>query len=164
MRSIILFSIALMLSVTSLSQDKKLLEKQLADLLKDNPNKFKNLRNPKDTFLLKFEISGTFDPPFIMNDEGGTYISTSLGFLEKEADTKSWFNDWVTMINSLSLNGYTLKSEDCSGGKLNAYCMKWKIDNSKNNVPAKYLSFTIKLRYANAGEEFVGSLYVGDLK
>lgn len=158
---IIIFTILLLSSFQTFAQEKKLLEKQLTDLLKDYPNNYRNQRNPKDTFFLKFEISGTYDPPIIMDGKSGVYTSSSLGFLDKEADAKSWFDDWVEMLSSLTLNGYKLKKEECTGGKLTKYCKRWVLDNSNNNIPAKFRSFSLELQYSSAGKSFLGTLYVG---
>ena len=162
----LLIILIMLISVSVFSQDKKVFEKQVTDLLKDFPNKYKNLRS-KDSFTLKFGISGTADEePFIMDGTNGVYTSSSLGFLDKKEDAKSWFDDWVTMISSLTPNGFKLKAEDCpTGGQMNVtFCKKWKLDNSKNNVPIKYQAFGIHVTYTYTGTSYLGYLYIGDVE
>ena len=146
----------------SYSQDKKLLEKQLSEIMIDYPNKFKNLRKPVDSFFLKFQITGTIDDPIIMGDKTNVYISASLGNQRSDAEAKAVFEKWETIINSISLNGAALKSSDCVKDKFTIYCKKWKFDNSKNNIAGNYLPFTITINFLKVGDVYAGGLYIGD--
>lgn len=158
-----LFLILFLISQQAFTQDKTLLQKQMVQIMLDYPNKFKNLEKPDEPFVLKFHISGTDGNAMILGENKQAYISAFLGNPESDADAKELFNNWITLINSITLNGATLTSKDCEPGLYGIHCKEWKIDNSKNNIDKTYLPFTIEVSVIKFQNAFAASLKIGDL-
>jgi hypothetical protein len=158
---LLILSPLILLSVMTTAQDKKLLKKQLTDIMVDYPNQFQNLKKDPNSFFLKFQISGTDDNAMIMGSGKNTYINAFLSTPGTDTEAKNLFEKWVALLNSISLNGAALISSDCKMNKV-VYCRVWKIDNSENNISPLYLSFTIKVKILKFNNSFAAALAIGN--
>ena len=157
---ILIFSL---LVCKSFSQDKKLLQKQLTDIMIDYPNKFKNLKNKKDSFYLKFQISGTTDTAMVLTFDKKTYISALLSTPRSDEEAKSLFDKWTNLISSITLNGVKLIPKECSKGKWRVFCNEWTLDNSKNNIAPLFLPFKIEVEVIKINSSLAAGLKIRDL-
>lgn len=158
---IFLFLLPLLFVHSVNAQDKKLLEKQMLQIMTDFPNKFKNLTE-QDGKTLKFNITGTVGNTLVMNYADYDYLTSGLSSIKSEQEAKALFDKWVNLINSLDLNGAPLKSSDCKEGRDFCYlCRKWKFNDSKFSMDSKYKSFTILLEIALFEGTYAGSLKIG---
>lgn len=150
------------LSGFATAQDKSLLQKQLMEIMLDFPNQFKNLKQPKDSFFLKFRISGTTDDAILMGSGNGTYISAFLSTPRSDEEAKALFEKWSVLISSIDFNGAVLAAKHCEKSKFGLYCREWKLDNSKNNIDSRYAGFTIKVDVVKIQTSFAAALKIGN--
>ncbi len=158
---IFLFLLPLLFVHSIYAQDKKLLEKQIIQIITEFPNKFSNLTE-QDGITLKFNITGTVGNTLVMNYPNYYYLTSSLSSIKSEQEAKGLFDRWVNLINSLDLNGAPLKSFNCKVGRDFSYiCRKWKFDDSKFSMDSRYKPFTILLEIALFEGFYAGSLKIG---
>ncbi len=159
---ILFLSAFISLSGFAVAQDKNLLQKQLMEIMLDFPNQYRNLKQPKDSFFLKFRISGTTDDAIFMGSGNGTYISAFLSTPQSDEEAKALFEKWSALISSIDFNGAVLTSKDCEKGKFGVYCRAWKLDNSKNNIDPRYAGYTIKIEVIKIRTSFAAGLKIGN--
>jgi hypothetical protein len=147
-------------SASAMAQDKKLLEKQMLEIMMDYPHAFSNLKTDEHSIFLKFRISGTGDA-MVLGKGKDTYITTMLGFPKSEAEAKSLFDKWVALIGSITLNGAQLAPDNCKPAKDELYCRQWKIDNARHNIDPLYLPFTIMVEVVKVMNTYGASLKIG---
>ncbi len=133
------------------------------EIMLDFPNQFRNLKQPKDSFFLKFRISGTTDDPIVMGAGKGTYISAFLSTPQTDEEAKTLFEKWSALISSIDFNGAVLTAKDCKKDKYGVYCRAWKLDNSKNNIDPRYVDFTIEIDIIKIRTAFAAGLKIGNL-
>ncbi|HEY6063664.1 MAG TPA: hypothetical protein VIV35_08655 [Chitinophagaceae bacterium] len=117
----------------------------------------------EDTFHLKFQISGTTEAGLILSSDGKTYISSILPVPRSDAEAKSLFDKWVSVINTIDLNGAKLKEMECEPDKFTAFCKQWRFDNSRNNISPQYTGFTLDVTVIKIKNAFAAALKIGDL-
>ena len=161
MRIILIFILSL-LSFNVFSQDKNLLQKQLLQLLLDYPNKFKNLEDKNQPFVLKFQISGTEGNALILSDSAEVHVTAYLVTPNSDTEAKELFEKWVVIMDNMNINGAKLKSKDLVAGKTDIYNRGWYFDNTKNNIDRKYLPFSITIRILKFQGAYAAAMYVGD--
>lgn len=150
---------------SSFAQDKAILQKQLTDIMIDFPNKFRNLRDMKDSFLMKTIITGTTDHGIMMIDEkkpSWGYITAPLPIPRSDKQAQELFEKWVEMISAITLNGATLAGKKCDPGLYGLYCYQWNIDNSKNNIATAYIPFKIEVSVIKVGGAIAADLKIGN--
>ncbi|HQU56127.1 MAG: hypothetical protein R2796_06545 [Chitinophagaceae bacterium] len=160
-----LFFLLVIVVEKSIAQDKILLQKQLTEIMIDFPNKFKTLRDKKDSFQLKMRIEGTTDRGFMMINEQNThwgYITSQLPIPHSTVQAKDLFDKWVEMINSITLNGAALRGEKCEPGLYGLYCYRWHFDNTKKNIAQAWRDFTIQISVLKINDDFAADLKIGD--
>jgi len=128
----------------------------------DYPNHFKNLQAIEDSFHLKFNISGSTDQPMILSFNKNYFVVAQLPMPASETEAKNLFEKWVSLINSLDLNGAKLKAMNCTPGKYSEFCKQWKFDNSNENIASNYLNFTIQVEIIKFQSTFAATLKLGN--
>jgi hypothetical protein len=150
------------LSSYTFSQDKALLQKQLALIMSDFPNKFKALEKKTDAFHLKFKISGTEGEAMILNSNDKALITAYLPTPVSDTGAKEAFEKWATLLDQIDLNGAALVPVECANGPFGLYCKKWKIDNSNNDIDPLYLPFTIEINFIKMRTAYAAALHIGN--
>ncbi|MBS1758981.1 MAG: hypothetical protein JST23_02560 [Bacteroidetes bacterium] len=144
------------------AQDKTVLANQLLQILNDYTNKFKNLKNPSDTFTLKFKVSGSTDKGFFLG-KNSDLISVGLGHPKSSDEAKWLFNKWVSLINQIDFNGVKMNGIPCSNscGDYVEYSEEWSFDKKRKDLDARYFSFTIKIEVINYLGVYGVSMFIG---
>lgn len=162
MRNFIILLFCLV-AYAGLAQDKTLLQEQLKTIMTDYPNQFKNLQDKKDSFHLKFQITGTRPDAMILRSGSTAYIVAELDRPKNKADAKALYAKWEALISSVAPNGAALKARECSPDKFRVYCKEWTLDNSKNNIAPNYRRFTLQVEIIDVLGTYAASIKAGDI-
>lgn len=132
-------------------------KKQFIDILVAFPSGFSTINNGSsnnpinESFYSKIELEGTEYCRLEKNDETGKLEFVGMILADDEtpyAKFQEAFAKWKKIISGLDFNGAKLvpyATDRYKDNDMYDQTAVWRLDNSKKNIEAQYLSFTICL-------------------
>ncbi|HYO23241.1 MAG TPA: hypothetical protein VER36_12615 [Flavisolibacter sp.] len=158
----VFFLLAMFFFHNAFSQDKKLLDKQLLQLLLAYPNKFRDIK--KNGVQYEFHLTGGGQAGVQLRGDTNTVSMTvPIEFCRSASAANEIFEKWTKLLDEVSFNGAKLSATSCKEpGEFTTKCRIWKLDNSGGQIDKKYCNFSLTLGILHYGTSHYVHLQIGD--